>query len=376
MSIILDALKKAQEERKKITQMSFPKLNSGKSAGGQKWIFYGVAGGLVCLILVVLFYPAQKKPTQIQTVAVNNLPVAVAVPPKVEASAKIETPSKVEAQAKVEAPSKVEANSIPSVKNDTKIPPVAKIAEEQSSQLKKQPEAEKKPAAYVPKPKATPRKQMQDTGKTMLPQEGAKVVVKKADDEKIMDIFNEAVEEAKNGRFEVAKGLYLSVLEEKPDYIEAINNLGVIAMKQGNLKEALSSFRKCLAVKKDYSKAYNNIGLVLMAQDDTKGAEEYFKKSIEIDKDKIEPYVNLAAILRGEKRYDDASMMLESLVNRQAKDASLFLSLALVKDESGKYSDAIKYYRYYLNTGGTSKERNAVINRLKVLEENQATANR
>jgi len=47
MSIILDALKKAQEERKRITQMAFPKSGTSSSTGKQKWAFYGVAGGLV-----------------------------------------------------------------------------------------------------------------------------------------------------------------------------------------------------------------------------------------------------------------------------------------------------------------------------------------
>jgi len=49
--------------------------------------------------------------------------------------------------------------------------------------------------------------------------------------------------------------------------------------------------------------------------------------------------------------------------------------MAIIKDEMGKYSDAIKYYRYYLNAGVNSKERNTIVNRLKILEENKATAN-
>ena len=388
MSIILDALKRAQEERKKITQMAFPKLSTTGSIDKKKWAFYGIAGVLVCLILVVVFFPFQKKSKPIQVAAVKVQPVTVAVPPKVEAQAKVEVPPKVETpfkteipvQAKVEVPAKNETNiSVPTY-------PVSstqdkKVTDFQSSQLKKQPETGKKvTAAYVPKQKAMPKQQRQtqvpDTQKTMLLQEDTKIVVKKVDDEKIMNTFNEAVEEAKIGRLEIAKGLYLSILEEKPDYVEALNNLGVIAMKQDNLKEALLNFRKCLGYKKDYAKAYNNIGLVMMKTGDTRVAEEYFRKSIEMDRDKVEPYINLTAILRGEKRYDEASSLLESLVNRPVKDASVYLSLAIIKDEMGKYNDAIKCYRYYLGTRGNREERNIVVNRLKILEENQATANR
>jgi tetratricopeptide (TPR) repeat protein len=369
MSIILDALKRAQEERKKITQTGFPKISAGKTANKQKLAFYIVAGGLVCLILIVLFSPFRKKPAQVQTAAVKSLPV-VATPVKAESPAKVEPPpAKIEPAVKTETKTSVPAN--PSA------PPLDKKATDtQSPQLKKQPETLQKAAAYVPKRKARPKQQLQDTRETMLPQEDTKVVVRKADDEKIMNAFNEAIEETKNGRLEVAKGLYLGILEEKPDYVEALNNLGVIAMRQDNLDEALSAFRKCLGYKKDYAKAYNNIGLVMMTRGDTRAAEEYFRKSIEMDRDKVEPYLNLAAIMRSEKRYDEASRLLESLIGRQVRDASLYLSLAIIKDETGKYNDAIQYYRYHLGMGGSRGERNNIVNRLKVLEENQATTNR
>jgi len=366
MSIILDALKRAQEERKKITQIGFPKLRANSSTGKQKWVFYGVAGGLVCLIFIVLLYPSPKKQAHVQTPVANNPPITAAAPKKVEAEAKID----------VKVTPKIEAKTDTQSKTESPVQPAAIASIGQPYHPKKQLETEKKTATYVPKRKTVSKQQMQDSHKAMLPQESKQVVVKKVDDEKIVGLFNEAVEETKNGRFEVAKGLYMSILEEKPDYIEAINNIGVIEMKRGDLKEAMTYFRKCLSFRKDYAKAYNNIGLVLMSQGDKKAAEEYFMKSIEIDKDKVEPYLNISAVMREEKRYDEASKLLESLIGRQVRDASLYLSLALIKDEMGKYSDAIKYYRYYLNTGSNSKERNAVINRLKVLEENQATANR
>ena len=356
MSIILDALKKAQEERKRITQMAFPKSGTSSSTGKQKWAFYGVAGGLVCLIIAVILYPSPKKQAQMQTPA-SNPPVTATAPRKIE----------TEPNAEVKAIPKKKKKTAIQPKTESPVYPVPTA----STETKQQPETEKKTAAYVPKRKLPPKPQTQDTQKTSLTQESTQVVVKKVDDEKILCLFNEAVEETKNGRFEVAKDLYKTILEEKPDHIEAINNIGVIEMERGDLKEALTYFRRCLGYKKDYAKAFNNIGLVMMNQGNLNGAEEYFRKSIEIDKNKIEPYLNLTAIMRGEKRYDEASSLLEPLLDRQIRDASLYLSLALIKDETGKYSDAIRYYRYYLNSGGNGKSRNTVINRLKILEENQ-----
>jgi Flp pilus assembly protein TadD len=338
MSIILDALRKAQKDRQIQTPPIFPQKSAEKKYDKQKLAFFGISGGLVCLILFFLFFPFQKKPAPIQITAVKNPPVTLATP-----------------------------NPAP--------PPSDKMkTDNQFWKFTQEPETVKKIAPKNPEQIIPSKQQAHDTGQ-ILPVKDTKVLINKVDDEGIIDAFNEAVEETAKGRLEVAKALYLGIIKKKPDYIEALNNLGLIAMKQDNLQEALSAFRKCLAYKKDYAKAYNNIGLIMMREGDILVAEEYFRKTIELDSNNIEPYLNLASILRDNKRYDNASDLLEPLINRQVEDASLFLSLAIIKDEMGQYNNAIRYYRAYLNTGGGKEQRNNIINRLKILETNRATKN-
>ncbi|MEI6152483.1 MAG: hypothetical protein WCQ90_00175, partial [Deltaproteobacteria bacterium] len=163
MSIILDALKRAQEERKKITQMGFPKISTGKTTNKQKWAFYGVAGGLVCLILIVVFFPFQKKPAQVQPAAVKSQPVTVAIPAKVEAQAKVEAPPKVEVQAKVEPPevvpgkTKPKASSRRSSKPKVEDKAEAKVVAETKTDVKSE-SPEVVPVEAKPKPRTRSRK--------------------------------------------------------------------------------------------------------------------------------------------------------------------------------------------------------------------------
>jgi protein O-GlcNAc transferase len=52
------------------------------------------------------------------------------------------------------------------------------------------------------------------------------------------------------------------VLELKPDYAEAHNNLGNALNDQGKLDEAVACYRRALELKPDYAEAHNNLGNV------------------------------------------------------------------------------------------------------------------
>jgi len=86
--------------------------------------------------------------------------------------------------------------------------------------------------------------------------------------------------------------MFLAIVARKPDHVESLNNLGVIAASLGNKKEALAYFKKILEYRADYPKAYNNIGLIMMSESDKVLAEEYFRKAISLDPQGLEPYIN------------------------------------------------------------------------------------
>ena len=189
--------------------------------------------------------------------------------------------------------------------------------------------------------------------------------------ERLAGLYNDAVKEGEMGNRAGAQRIYQTILAEHPSHIESLNNLGVLAMAEGNRKEAIFYFNRILQHKNDYGKAYNNLGLLMMQEGDNRLAEEYFRKAIEIEKGSIEPTLNLAALLRNEKRHEEASRLLEGLIAANTRSRNLYLSYALIKDEMGRHEEAIKYYKAYLREGGSPGERNEVVKRLKVIENNQ-----
>ena len=206
--------------------------------------------------------------------------------------------------------------------------------------------------------------------------DNSRFVMEKIDETRITGIYNSAVRAGERGDLQEAKRLYHALLQEQPRYNEALNNLGVIALREGKTKEALFYFQKCLENRKDYAKAYNNIGLVMVQEGQKKIAEENFRKAIELDGETVvEPYINLSGLLRGQKRQEEALKLLRVLIDRKVKSSGLFLSYALLLDESGDYKEAVRYYRSYLTEGGERESRARVIERVKVLEEYRPAGN-
>lgn len=355
MSVILDALKKAQDERKDLTK-NLP-YKPKKKLQKNQWIVYVAASIVFCVLIVFLLIPGAKKPVQtplMETKAVQAPPLS---PPVV---AKKDSTIMQQASTAIVVPEEQPAaRNITTGKYAKPIKEPMKVAA-----MPSQRETEKKSPAITESP--------QQPG----PKDESRVSITMVDQEKINAAYNEAIKETEKGNFTGAKRLYQTILVEQPNHIEALNNLGVIAMKEGSTNEALFYFNKVLQFKKDYGKAYNNIGLLKMKDGQKKLAEEYFRKSIELGKDSIEPSLNLAALLRTEKRYEEASRLLEGFVNTNIKNGSLYLSYALIKDDMGHFEEAIKYYRLYLREGGGTGERNEVLERLKTLENIQSSKNR
>jgi lipoprotein NlpI len=366
MSIILDALKKAQKERKK-TAPDVP-FNLPGPKKKPRFLVYGIL--LVCVLAVLgyLFIPAFHRPKPIVTAVIPP------APPKQQA-VKVETPPQkpvAEIAKKEPVPAKEAPLQATEAAPEGKKVSVAIPRKTVAQDRKKTKEI---PAKAMPVKMAAAAKPVKKIAapakKTDELKEDEKVVARATNNEKIDLLYNDAATALQAGRFGEAKGIYLSILAIKPDHVGALNNLGVIAIQEGDPKGALFYFKRILEFQKTYPKAYNNIGLLMMGEGDTKLAEEYFRKAIIMEPDSIEPYLNLSALLRSDGRLDEASRLLEIPIRKKVRNPALFLSYAIIQDTMGKTKDAARYYRQYLGTVKSSEARKEVIERLRSLEENR-----
>lgn len=366
MSIIQDALKKAQEERAKKKNREVP-YHRSDAQKKPKTPVYIILGLCIAAVIAYLYIPYFHKPKQVAQPVVSQAPVsakpvqaAVNAPPTPEAqkpARETETPEKKGESATASAPQKpIEKPVAPVTPNNEREPTGAKTGVAHAQKITNSFAVKKKTKA------------VESAGKQDTTNEPTGAVEKKTDDGIIDRMYNEALREQQSGRTREAKTIYKQILAKQPNHIEALNNLGVMAIHEENTREALFYFKKILEYRNNYPKAYNNIGLITMKDGDLKLAEEYFRKAISLEPDSVEPYLNLSALLRSEGRLQEAAKLLEAPIQKKVKDPALFLSYAVIKDNLGQHEDAARYYRQYLSSINNPGSRKDIIERLKYIE--------
>lgn len=344
MSFILDALKKAEEERKKI-ERAVPFRGRGGKLKRRPFILPLLVVLLLACLGVVFFFPTKApEPPKKEVREEPRAHTSPSPPEKKVEEANVEVKRVQEKTASIQTPVRVMKKE--GVKKRTSLLVTTKKRQIEEKRPFQEPE------------KVTSR----DEERTEK-----RLEVRKIDMEKLQELFNQAVSLSQRGEREEAKRMYRDIIREKPDHIEALNNLALLLSAEGNKTEALLLFGKILEIKQDYPKAYNNIAIILLSSGETRLAEEYFRKAIEAGGG-LEPSVNLANLLRTQKRYEEAERVLEEFMRKGNRDPSLLVSYALLKDEKGNIRDAIRYYRAFLRESPPSPEREKVVERLRYLE--------
>ena len=76
-----------------------------------------------------------------------------------------------------------------------------------------------------------------------------------------------------------AVAAFEAALDERPDFPEAANNLGVVLQQQGRLTEAAASYHRAIALKPDYAEAFHNLARLRPMNDGTPEGEAVFALS-------------------------------------------------------------------------------------------------
>jgi tetratricopeptide (TPR) repeat protein len=350
MSIIHDALKKAQEERKNKKQ-DIPYNPPGTEKKPAAFVYVLIGLCVVAVVFVYLYVSYFHRPQQIaQPVAAT--PTAPIKPVQVAVNSPSNSKEQKPAFSEKARPVFPQKKAVKEKNIDT-----SRILAQKQSR-------DKERAPSLP---ATAKKDGSDVQE--IAGKPGTVVIRQTGDYSGNGMYNEALKALQAGRTKEAKNIYKQIIAMKPNHLETLNNLGVIAMEEDNRIEALFYFKRILEYQKNYPKAYNNIGLIAMKDGDGKLAEEYFRKAISIEPDGVEPYLNLAALLRSRGRFQEAAKLLDIPIGKKIKDPSLALSYAVVKDNLGEYEEAARYYRQYLSLLPAPGSRKDIIERLRYVEE-------
>ena len=368
MSVILEALKKAQDERRKANSRptdadEFPPSRKM----GRLYLLFGLA---LVLLATIFFVPDLRQVLRFD-----------ARTGKTPSEAQKSSPTTLTAQnnpAKPDAPIAAGAKGHETSQNQTGRSGQATVA-------KQLPKVSWAPRIEVPvgrgkqgPPSTAIPSAPEPASPSSLDAKFQQSIIVRTTDVKdtAAQMYNSALGEMELGRHEEARRSYLAALADKPDDAEALNNLGVLVMNGGNTRDAFSYFKMALRSRDDYAKAHNNLGILYMKEGQNRPAEEHLRRALKLDPSGVEPYLNLSALLRSEGRFVEASKLLAGLLKKGCKQPIVHLSHAIINDEMGNYPEAITYYREYLSKALQGAERSRVTERLKVLEGLRSAGNR
>lgn len=122
------------------------------------------------------------------------------------------------------------------------------------------------------------------------------------------DLFFEALEAEEEGRWDEAEGLLRRLLEEVPQHLDALVNLGNVRLKLGHPQEAEGLYRKVLSLDPDHVEANYNLACLLEERGQVEDAILFYRKALHEAPDFADAHFNLARVLEKKGLREEATL--------------------------------------------------------------------
>jgi len=142
-----------------------------------------------------------------------------------------------------------------------------------------------------------------------------------------------------------AEKIYRQILDQNPDYPEALHNLGVVACQSGDNAGAVELIDRAIALKPDYPEAYSSLGSALRAAGKNQEAIEALRRAIQLRPRFAEAHYNLGNALADVKRLDEAIASFRQAIQLKGELVQAHANLAKALEEQGNLSESMAAYR-------------------------------
>ncbi|MGC4025712.1 MAG: tetratricopeptide repeat protein [Mesorhizobium sp.] len=170
------------------------------------------------------------------------------------------------------------------------------------------------------------------------------VMIDSADQNLILQMYQEALGAFGAGEYVRAQGLLRRVVEFAPSLPEGHHALGVCYYCQLMMEEAERSIRTALSLKED-ADFYLNLALVLQNSNNLHGAVDAYRASLQLKPDSPKAYNNLANILGRLRQNDEAIRLYQKAILCDPNYMLSYTNLAFALGEMGRPAEAIAIYK-------------------------------
>jgi tetratricopeptide (TPR) repeat protein len=132
------------------------------------------------------------------------------------------------------------------------------------------------------------------------------------------------------GDLNTAEKYYQKAIKAKPDYAEAINNLGTIQYAKKSYRRAVSTYKKALKISPNSASIHSNLGTAWFARKKYAEAMECYERAMAIDPDVFE-HRSTTGILLQERSVDERAKFHYYLAKAYAKQGRTDLALLYIR---------------------------------------------
>jgi len=162
--------------------------------------------------------------------------------------------------------------------------------------------------------------------------------------EPVSSLLQKARSHIQDKAFKEAQKLYLQILEEAPDNLEALCNMGVVLKLQNRLEEALEQYTKAISNDGTYILAYMNRANLLRSLKHLKEAKEDYVSVLNLEPKNADALNSLGSVYETEGEVQKAFDFYQRAIAADSSFYKAYNNCAVALYSQGKYPEAISYF--------------------------------
>ena len=131
-------------------------------------------------------------------------------------------------------------------------------------------------------------------------------------------------------QLDAARKCYEQAIKLKPDYSEAVNNLGTVYYAAKSYRRAISQYRRALKIAPDSASIHSNLGTAYYARNQLALANEEYRIAIKLDPEVFEHHSSYGTLLQ-ERSVQDRAKFHYMMAAIYAKDGRNDLALQYLR---------------------------------------------
>jgi tetratricopeptide (TPR) repeat protein len=130
----------------------------------------------------------------------------------------------------------------------------------------------------------------------------------------------------------------------KPDYAEALFNLGVAHQRLNQPEMAIESYEKALNIQHAYPRVHHNLGIIYFQKDQLNSAIKSFEWAVAYSPNYSEAYFNLGVAFQKNRQFEEAKNHFEKAISVNPNYAQAYESLGILCEIINLQNEAVGCY--------------------------------